>query len=86
MPYFLIAYIGLLACLTPTPSFAYLVPLLGGAGAILALLGVIFALLASVGFTLWYHTRNVFRKMRGTPPINKDAAPDKKKKSSKKNG
>ncbi len=59
-------------------AYAYLAPLLGGAGAIAAFLAFIFAIIASFAFLLWFHFRNFFNKI-----LNKFSKKNLKEKSIK---
>lgn len=52
-------------CLFSLNANAYLAPLLGSAGAVAAFIAFIFALVASFLFVLWYHSRNLIKKISG---------------------
>jgi hypothetical protein len=58
MKAYFIIYFTIITLLTPHYAHAYLVPLLGGAGAIITLIVVFFSFLAGIFYVLWGHIKS----------------------------
>ena len=52
------------AALFPQAAHAYLAPLLGGLGPLLAIIAVVLGMLVSVVFVVWHRVRNLFGRGR----------------------
>lgn len=76
MKTYFIIYFTLLALLTPHYAHAYLIPLLGGAGAIITLILVILSFLAGIFYVLWGHIKSIcscFKKKEPEEEAKKEA-------------